>query len=319
MGNQIIINAVNLTKRFGALLAVDNVSFKINKGEIVGLLGPNGAGKTTTIRLLTGVFKLEKNSKIEIFGENISKHPTKYKRYFGIVPEVSNAYSDYNVIQNIRFSGRIYGIPKNEIEKRSKRLLKQFNLENKKYSKTKTLSKGLKQRLNFCLALLHEPPILILDEPTSGLDPISAKILRETILSLKNEGKTILMATHNLKEAQTICDRVLILNKGKIIADENPDTLRKDFKELMLIMFKFRDRLSENQQKELIDILNVNYNQIGFYELSTNKPLEDIVILNEFVKKYNLDLLDFKVKETSLEEVFIELINKDSLKNRGKI
>ncbi|MHA1344646.1 MAG: ABC transporter ATP-binding protein, partial [Promethearchaeota archaeon] len=205
--NQVAINAINLTKRFGDIIAVNDISFKINTGEIVGILGPNGAGKTTTIRLLTGVFQLENKGKIEIFGENIVKNPRKYKKNFGIVPEISNAFSDYTVLQNLNFSGSIYGLSKKQIEKRVQTLLTQFNLMDKIHSKTKTLSKGLKQRLIFCLALLHEPPILILDEPTSGLDPFSVNLMRKQILQLKKEGKTILITTHNMQEAQNICDR----------------------------------------------------------------------------------------------------------------
>ena len=205
------INALNLNKRFGDLIAVDNVSFSIFESEIVGILGPNGAGKTTTIRLLTGVFGLENNAKIEIFNQDITRNPYKYKMNFGIVPEVSNAFSDYTVWQNLKFSGGIYGMPKVRIEQRAKKLLKDFGLIDKRNSKTKTLSKGLKQRLNFCLALLHEPPILILDEPTSGLDPFSVKLMREQILQFKKEGKTILITI----------DQFISLEMSKIIISDS--------------------------------------------------------------------------------------------------
>ena len=185
---KIAVRALNLTKKFGDLIAVNNVSFKIFEGEIVGILGPNGAGKTTTIRLLTGIFKLEGKASIEIFNEDITKNLSKYKINFGIVPEVSNAFSDFTVWQNLKFSGGIYGFPKEKIEKHSKKLLEQFGLIDKMHSKTKALSKGLKQRLNFCLALLHEPSILILDEPTSGLDPISVKLMKLGLLKNFDNG-----------------------------------------------------------------------------------------------------------------------------------
>ncbi|MHA1670482.1 MAG: ABC transporter ATP-binding protein [Promethearchaeota archaeon] len=309
----IAIKVSNLVKKFEDLIAVNNVSFEINEGEIVGILGPNGAGKTTTIRLLTGIFKLEDKASIEIFNEDITKNLNKYKINFGIVPEVSNAFSDFTVWQNLKFSGGIYGFPKEKIKTRSKKLLEQFDLVDKMHSKTKVLSKGLKQRLNFCLALLHEPSILILDEPTSGLDPISIKLMRKRILQLKKEGKTILITTHDMQEAQTICDRILIMNRGKIIADENPDTLREQFKSTSTILFKIDGVLSNDQKNSLMTMFNILKKENDYYVFSSDDATKDISMLYKFSKENNLNISDFKVKETSLEEVFIHLIKKDSI------
>lgn len=307
----VAIKVINLIKRFGSLVAVNNVSFEINQGEIVGILGPNGAGKTTTIRLLTGVFQLETNARIEIFGDDVTHNPTKYKKNFGIVPEISNAFSDYSVWQNLMFSGGIYGISKDEIEKRSKKLLTQFNLIDKMYSKTKTLSKGLKQRLNLCLALLHDPPILILDEPTSGLDPISVNLMRNRILKLKEEGKTILITTHDMREAQNMCDRILIMNKGKIIADESPDTLREQFKSTSTILFKIDGVISSEQERILSKIAKLVKDKNGYHVFSSTNALKDISNLYQTAKENNIKISDLKIKETSLEEVFIHLIKDD--------
>lgn len=313
----IAIKVSNLGKRFEDLVAVNDVSFEIFKGEIVGILGPNGAGKTTTIRLLTGIFKLEDKAKIEIFREDITKNLNKYKINFGIVPEVSNAFSDFTVLQNLKFSGGIYGFPKNKIEKRSKELLEQFDLIDKIHSKTKALSKGLKQRLNFCLALFHEPPILILDEPTSGLDPISVKLMRNRIKMLKKEGKTILITTHDMQEAQTICDRILIMNRGKIIADESPNNIRKRFKSTSTILFKIEGVLSNDQKTSLMDTFDSIKEKNEYYFISSYDVLKDISKLYNYSKENKLEISDFKVKETSLEEVFIHLINEDSISMGG--
>ena len=327
----IAINAISLSKKFGELLAVKNVSFKIPKGEILGILGPNGAGKTTTIRLLTGLFKLENGAKIEIFNENIINNPKKYKLNYGIVPEVSNAFSDYTVLQNLKFSAGIYGISsKKEIEKRSMKLLKQFDLIDKMHSKTKSLSKGLKQRLNFCLALIHEPPILILDEPTSGLDPMSTILVRKIILQLKKEGKTILITTHDMHEAQNFCDRVLILNKGEIIADESPDRLREKYKTSSNILFKFeRKSKGENDYKEVGDLTEVQQTELKdsfnakkeneYYSISSNDAIKDISELYSFCSKNKFKISSLKITETSLEEVFIHLIKNSDLEKRGKL
>jgi len=310
--NKIVINANNLTKSFGEIIAVNNISFEIHEGEIVGILGPNGAGKTTTLRLLTGVFKLEGNAKVEIYGLDLSKNLTKCKSKFGIVPEVSNAYSDYTVEQNLIFSGRIYGLSKEVIQARSEELLKRFELTGKRKSRTKTLSKGLKQRLNLCLALLHDPPILILDEPTSGLDPFSVKILRDQILKLKRENKTILMSTHDMIEAQTICDRILIMNRGKIIADEHPDTLRKDFNPSLTISFKIEGEISKDLMNEMQNYFTyIKIQEDDSFKITTQDVLEDLHRLYNFVRQRNLEVLDMKLKETSLEEVFINLVKSD--------
>ncbi|MHA1235845.1 MAG: ABC transporter ATP-binding protein, partial [Promethearchaeota archaeon] len=227
------------------------------------------------------------------------------------------AFSDYTVWQNLNFSGGIYGISKEDIEIRAKKLLNQFELIEKRHLKTKTLSKGLKQRLNFCLALLHEPPILILDEPTSGLDPISAKMMRTYILQLKKEGKTILITTHDLREAQTICDRILIMNRGKIIADESPDYLRERFKSTDSIIFKIDGALSDDLKNKMKNIFKKLKEKNDYHVFSSDNALKDITKLNKFAEENNLKISDLKIEETSLEEVFIHLINKDS-RGEGK-
>lgn len=310
--DKIALETHNLTKKFGDLTAVNNTSFKIHEGEIVGILGPNGAGKTTTIRLITGIFQLKGNSKVEIYSKDFSSNPKELKRKFGIVPEISNAYSDYTVWQNLFFSGIIYGLTKEEIKKRVAVLLNRFELEDKINAKMKTLSKGLKQRVNLCLALLHEPPILILDEPTSGLDPFSVSIVRKQILDLKKARKTILITTHNMQEAQQICDRILIMNRGNIIADENPDDLRKDFKPTSTLIFSIPGGFSKEHKEELSALFKTLKQEKNKIHILSENPLEDIAKLNDYVKKANLQIENFGIKETSLEEVFIHLVKTDS-------
>ena len=314
MNERIAISASNLTKKFGDFTAVNDVSFKIFEGEIVGILGPNGAGKTTTLRLLTGVYKLEENGIIEIFDENLKDNQINCKIKFGIVPEVSNAYSDFTVMQNLEFSGKLYDLSKKEIEIRSKILLKKFQLLEKINAKTKTLSKGLKQRANLCLALLHEPLILILDEPTSGLDPISVKIMREQILEFRKAGKTILITTHDIQEAQTICDRILIMNKGKIIADASPDILRKNYKSISTIIFKPDKELDS----KLMNFPKLIKRPDGLFSISSENVLKDLSELYDFSSKNQIQISDVKIEETSLEEVFIDLIKNDSTKKKGE-
>jgi ABC-2 type transport system ATP-binding protein len=260
---------------------------------------------------------LEYNSRVEIYSEDLTDSPKELKQIFGIVPEISNAYSDYTVWQNLNFSGTIYGLTKSKIKERVSTLLDRFELADKLYAKTKTLSKGLKQRLNLCLALLHEPSILILDEPTSGLDPFSVSIVRNQILQLKKEGKTILISTHNMQEAQQICDRILIINRGNIIADETPDKLRNKVKPFSTIVFNIESKLSLEQRTNLISQFNVKEGEKNMFHIITDNPLHDISNINDFSKKNSIKITNFKLLETSLEEVFIHLIKNDSKNKRG--
>ncbi|MFO8019003.1 MAG: ABC transporter ATP-binding protein [Promethearchaeia archaeon] len=309
---EIALEAFNLTKKFGALTAVNDVSFKINKGGIAGILGPNGAGKTTTIRLITGIFQLKNNSKVEIYSKDLTSNPKELKKEFGIVPEVSNAYSDYTVWQNLVFSGTLYGLSKKEIKDRGKILLNRFELTDKINAKMKTLSKGLKQRVNLCLALLHEPSILILDEPTSGLDPFSVSIVRNQILDLKKAGKTILITTHDMQEAQQICDRILIMNHGNIIADENPDDLRKNFKPTSTLIFKVQGGISKEHKQDLSSFFKAIKEDKDEIRVISENPLEDTSKFNDYAKTNDIKIQNFALKETSLEEVFIHLVKVDT-------
>ena len=252
-----------------------------------------------------------------MYSQDFTNSSKKLKKLFGIVPEISNAYSDYTVWQNLNFSGRIYGLSKAEIRERVNDLLKRFELSDKLHAKTKTLSKGLKQRLNLCLALLHEPSILILDEPTSGLDPFSVNIVRKQILQFRDEGKTILITTHNMQEAQQICDRILIMNRGNIIADENPDTLRKNFKQSSTILFQSEHKLSNELKDKLKAEFVLKEEKNGSFQLISKDPLEDISKLNSLLKSNDIKLKDFKLLETTLEEVFIHLIEKDHKPKEG--
>lgn len=305
------IKVINLQKKFGNIKAVDDVSFEIEEGSIVGILGPNGAGKTTTIRLITGIFQLGSSSQVQIFSNDLTNSPKLLKKKFGIVPEISNAYSDLTVWQNLRFSGTIYGLSNKEITTRAEILLKRFELQDKTHAKTKTLSKGLKQRLNLCLALLHEPPILILDEPMTGLDPFSVNIVRNQILEFKRENKTILITTHNMQEAERVCDRILIMNKGKIIADETPELLLKKIKPASTMVFTLKNDLSYEQNTELNSLFPLMEQKAYQISIVSNTPFKDIMKLGDFLEKNKLSILDFKLQESTLEEVFIHLIKND--------
>ena len=212
----------DLTKSFGQLVAVDHVSFKVNQGEFFGFLGPNGAGKTTTIRMLTGIIK--KNS-----GEAVVMgYPAgsiRAKQLSGVMPELANAYLDLTAWGNLMLVSELYRMPANQAKERAGSLLQQLGLYERKDSLVSTYSMGMRKRLVVCMALVSNPQVLFLDEPTSGLDVQSVRFIRALLRNLKQEGKTIFLTTHNMDEAAEMCERVAIINHGKIVALDSPDKL----------------------------------------------------------------------------------------------
>lgn len=305
----------DLTFAYDQKNVLDNVSFSVESGEVIGILGPNGAGKTTTIRLITGVLPLKAhNGSIHVHGHAVATNPRLCKSFFGILPETSHAFLDFTVWENIMFSGEVYGLSKDKVKAKASDLLDAFGLTEKKNAKTKSLSKGLKQRMNFCLALLHDPSILIFDEPTSGLDPISMNMVRQRILGLKGEGKTILLTTHDLMEAEKLCDRVIIMNKGRVIAFKSPADLKHEFKTPTQIVFKTNKPVDRDLLEKMKEVLAVKQMAEDMFMLTSTSPFKDIAGLYKLFVESGIETELVKVKDTSLEEVFVEIIttaNKD--------
>jgi ABC-2 type transport system ATP-binding protein len=219
--------AVDLTRRFGERLAVDNLSFAVAQGEVFGFLGPNGAGKTTTTRLLTG-FLRPTGGQAWVAAYNMSRHPSAARRRMGMVPEEANAYADLTVWQNVMLMAELHGIPRAVRTARGRELLETFDLTERSRQKGRQLSKGLRQRLMLCMALVSGPDILFLDEPTSGLDVASTRLIRGVISRLNRErGMTIFLTTHNMEEADQLCHRVAIIDRGLLAAIDTPTALRQ--------------------------------------------------------------------------------------------
>ena len=222
-----VIQVFNLTKFYGEIRAIDQVSFEVKKGEIFGFLGPNGAGKTTTIRVLTGLSK-PTDGKALILGFDISSEIVKIKKHIGVVPEISNLYDELSAIDNLLFMAQLYGVPRTERRKRAEKLLKTFGLYERKDSPFRTFSRGMKRALTIAAALIHNPEILFLDEPTVGLDVVARRSLHNLIGNLRHYGTTIFLTTHYLEEADLLCDRVAILVKGRILAIDTPEDLKAE-------------------------------------------------------------------------------------------
>ncbi|OPX69050.1 MAG: Trehalose/maltose import ATP-binding protein MalK [Methanoregulaceae archaeon PtaB.Bin056] len=232
----IVVNG--LEKRFGEILALDHVSFTVETGEVFGYLGPNGAGKTTTIRILTGITSPSGGS-ATIFGSDIVRDTIQARRNMGIVYETSNIYDDITAWQNMMFAGELYHVGKEDRESRGKELLEVFGLWDRRASRVKGFSKGMKRRLTLAMGLINDPKLLFLDEPTSGLDVQSNLIIRDVLRSLTERGVTVFLTTHNIEEANQTCDRVAIINRGRIAAIDSPERLKKTIQSVQSVEVAF--------------------------------------------------------------------------------
>lgn len=304
-----VIQVNNLTKDFGEVKAVNNINFFVKKGEIFGFLGPNGAGKTTTIRMMTGVLKPTSGS-IEIYGKEVWKHQIMIKQILGNVPEEANVYMDLTGLQNLNFIGELYSIPKVQRKERALQLLKQFELYERRESLAKKYSKGMKQRLLLCMALMSKPTILFLDEPTSGLDVQSSIIIKNLIKEYNKNGMTIFLTTHNMDVANEMCDRIAIINKGKMIRCDTPENLRAIEKEYQSIDLHLSQTINLSEFINLEGIKNASKvkDYVHIIVSDVDKAFGNII---SFTRKHNIKITKINTPEPSLEEVFINAIREE--------
>jgi ABC-2 type transport system ATP-binding protein len=300
-----VVQVQNLTKKYGKLMAVDHINFEVEKGEIFGFLGPNGAGKTTTLRMLTGVIKPDEGE-ADILGFNIQKEPLKAKQNIGVVPETSNAYIDLTAWQNIMLMSELYGVPKKVAKNRAKDLLDRLGIYDRRDSKVKGFSKGMKQRLILCNALINDPILIFLDEPTSGLDVQSSHMIRKILHEFPQEGKSIFLTTHNMDEANRLCDRVAIINHGKIAAIDRPAKLKNIIKRLNSVEISFDKIISTDSLSEISYINKVSKEGDKFI-ITTDNVNGLIKSLTHFAESQNLKIINLNTLAPSLEEVFIQL------------
>ncbi len=209
------LEVINLTKRFGELIAVNNLSFSVERGDIFGLLGPNGAGKTTTLRMIYGVLKPTSGT-AKVMGVDVVREPVKARSYMGVLPEDSSVYPRLTAEENLIYFGKLRGMEDSELKERVVELLDVLNLREKRYVIADKLSKGQKRKLAFARAVLSKPPLLLLDEPTSGVDVMSAREIRSLIREYAKEGITIILSSHNMWEVEKLCDTTAIIDKGKL-------------------------------------------------------------------------------------------------------
>jgi ABC-2 type transport system ATP-binding protein len=301
------IDVNHLSKRFGDFQAITDLSFSVQDGETFGFLGPNGAGKTTTIRILTGISS-PSEGEASIFGLDIVKDTIAAKKMMGIVPETSNVYDDLSAWRNLMFSAELYGIAKNVREKRGQELLELFGLWARKDDKARGYSKGMKRRLTLAMGLINEPRLLFLDEPTSGLDVQSNLIIRDVIRDLNSRKVTVFLTTHNIEEANLVCDRVAIVNRGRIAAIDSPEKLKGTIQSVQSVEVAF-DRSSSDMIDALrrIDRVSEVRKEGDKFRLYTEDPATVMVQLMEYSKVHANRIVTMNTFGPSLEDVFIKL------------
>lgn len=305
--NDKAIEVRNLTKRYDGLTAVDNICFEVRKGELFGFLGPNGAGKTTTVRIITGVIEADNGTAL-VMGSRAGS--LKAKQVAGVVPEMANAYNDLSGWKNLLLMAELYGIASGEAKERGEVLLKALGLLERKDGLVKTYSKGMKQRLILGMALISDPQILFLDEPTSGLDVQSTRLIKSLIQSLNDNGKTVFLTTHDMDEANQLCDRVAIINKGKIVAIDAPERLRIATSGRRSVEVSFTDSVSVNNLARLPSVNEVQ--KIGDkYRLYTDAPGDLVVTLVNFSASNKLKIISLNILAPSLEDAFVALTEKE--------
>ena len=317
-----MIEVKNVTKKYGNFTAVDNISFNIEEGEIVGLLGPNGAGKSTTMNMITGFIE-PTEGEIIIDGNDILKKPKKAKKQIGYMPEGVPLYNDLTVKEFVNYMADLKMVPRKEKKENIQKVLEQTNLVEVKNKLIRNLSRGYKQRVSMAGALVGNPKILILDEPTVGLDPKQITEIRTLIKSLGKE-HTVILSSHILSEISQICEKVIIINKGKIIAIDTPGNLEEKVKDENAVTLTVEDK--ENKIEEVTKQIK------GIKELKLIKDNEDgtkdyvivseekMDIRKEIFEKYakaHITIFELKKRETTLEDAFMKLIeNKNEEGNK---
>lgn len=299
------IEVKQLFKYYGDQAAVKDVSFTVNSGEIVGFLGPNGAGKSTTMKVITG-FIPASSGEVKVCGMPVSVDSLETREKIGYLPEHNPLYLDMYVKEYLTFVGNIYKVK--NVKERTKEMIKAVGLEVEQFKKIGQLSKGYRQRVGLAQAIIHDPEVLILDEPTSGLDPNQLVEIRELIKKIGKE-KTVMLSTHIMQEVEAICDRVIIINKGEIVADDKAADLQVS-QTVQTVFVEFEGNVTRNQLKKIAPVNKVEAFGEGWL-LETKEDVDLRKSVAQFAKDNDLLTITLKREQKSLEEVFKQLTKAD--------
>ena len=308
-----MIQVENITKKYGSFTAVENINFEIEEGEIVGFLGPNGAGKSTTMNMITGFIE-PTSGKIIVDGYDISKKPRKAKRQIGYMPEGVPLYSDLTVKEFVTYMAEIKKVDRKTRKEKVEKIIEETGLKDVEKKLTRNLSRGYKQRVSMAGALVGEPKILILDEPTVGLDPKQITEIRNLIKEL-GKTHTVILSSHILSEVSQICQKVIIINKGKIIAVDTPENLENKVasKNDIYVTVEDLDNRIEEVAKDIkeitkIELVKENKDKTKQYLIESEKDVDLRKILFKELAKENITIFEMKKADTTLEDAFMKLI-----------
>lgn len=300
----------HLTKVFGQQKAVNDISFSIEKGEIVGFLGPNGAGKSTTMKIATGYLPPSSGS-VQVNNHDVALHSLRVRKMMGYLPEHNPLYLDMYVHEYLHFIGKIFEITSSELKVRVPEIISLCGLELEQNKKIEALSKGFRQRVGLAQALIHNPEVLILDEPTTGLDPNQILEIRKLIKDI-SLNKTVLFSTHIMQEVQAICDRVIVINRGEIVADDTVNNLLKQTGNVN-VEVEFEGEVNEDDLMALSGVEGVIQLRRGCYRLSAKEGFDLRPEVFRFAADKKLSLIGLKQEENTLEEIFRSLTSKETV------
>ena len=301
------IKADNLTKYYGDLLAVDHIGFTVHRGEVFGFLGPNGAGKTTTQRMLTTLLE-PTEGRIVINGHDVARDAYPVKRQMGLVPEESNVYTELTAWDNLMFTARLYRMGRTERAARARELLEGFGLWEKRDVKLEDFSKGMRRRLSIAMAVIHRPMLLFLDEPTPGLDAQSARAIRELIRRLNAEGTTVFLTTHHIEEANQLCDRVAIIDRGQIAAIDTPERLKRTFQRVQSVEVALEPEGSVHAEPlAALPGVSTQVKMGDKWRLYTDDPSALLPRLMDYAHSQGLSVVSLSTLGPSLEDVFLAI------------
>lgn len=293
-----VIELNNVTKKYNDRIAVNNFSFTAESGKIYGFLGPNGAGKTTTIRMIMGIIEPDLGS-IQVFGEKLSEES---KKRIGYLPEERGLYRKYRVSDLLLYFGRLKGLRLDEARKNTEIWLDRVDLKDRANSKIEELSKGMQQNVQLIVSLINNPDLVILDEPFMGLDPINTRNMKEIIYSLKESGKTIIFSTHQMNEAERLCDHIFLINNGVKVIDGPLEEIKKKYSK-NFVSVEFRDKIIKLEDIDIIQNVYFEGNkaEIELRENTNYNDLLKVLLLKGDITKY-------EISESSLESIFVEVV-----------
>lgn len=291
----------NLTKIYGQQKAVDEVSFSVDKGEIVGFLGPNGAGKSTTMKISTGYLSATSGT-VKVAGLDVAEDPIKVKQKVGYLPEHNPLYLDMYIHEFLSFAGKIHGLGGKKLKSRILEVIQECGLTREQNKKIGQLSKGYRQRVGLAQALLHDPEVLILDEPTTGLDPNQILEIRKLIKEVA-QNKTVVFSSHIMQEIKALCDRVVVINKGKLVADSSIADFENGFKETHVLVVEFKEEVDQQLLQELPNVLSIEQ-EGSIYHLEVNDSDSARSDVFQLAASKNLPLVGLQEETRSLEDIF---------------